>query len=251
MLSGGVSINRVSFRYGLDGPNTLDDVSITARPGEFVAIVGPSGSGKSTLIRLLLGFETPQTGAIYYDEQNLSDLDLAAVRRQIGVVLQHDRLAPGTLAENIVGLSLLTEADAWQATELVGIADEIRRLPRGMQTLVSEADNAFSGGQLQRLILARAVATRPRILIFDEATSALDNHTQAVVTRNLEQLRATRIVIAHRLSTIKRADQIYVMAGGKVVQHGTYAELERVEGAFRELMRRQQFEPNPLEEGER
>lgn len=244
VLTGAVSINRVSFRYGLDGPNTLDDVSITARPGEFVAIVGPSGSGKSTLIRLLLGFETPQTGAIYYDEQNLTDLDLAALRRQIGVVLQHDRLVPGTLADNIVGLSLLTEADAWQAAELAGIADEIRRLPRGMQTLVSEADNAFSGGQLQRLILARAVATRPRILIFDEATSALDNHTQAVVTSNLEPLRATRIVIAHRLSTIKRADQIYVMAGGKVVQHGTYAELERVEGAFRNLMRRQQFEPN-------
>jgi NHLM bacteriocin system ABC transporter ATP-binding protein len=241
-LTGAVSINRVTFRYGPDGPDTLNDVSITARPGEFVAIVGPSGSGKSTLIRLLLGFEAPQTGAIYYDEQHLADLDLAAVRRQIGVVLQHDRLVPGTLADNIVGLTLLTEKDAWRAAELVGIADEIRRLPQGMQTLVSEADSTFSGGQLQRMLLARAVAPRPRILIFDEATSALDNRTQEVVTRSLEQLHATRIVIAHRLSTIKQADQIYVLAGGKVVQHGTYEELIGLEGTFRELVRRQQLD---------
>jgi NHLM bacteriocin system ABC transporter ATP-binding protein len=240
-LTGAISISRVTFRYRADGPPTLSDVSLTAQPGQFVAIVGPSGSGKSTLIRLLLGFETPQTGALYYDEQNLADLELSAVRRQIGVVLQHDRLMPGTLADNIVGLSLLTEQDAWQAAELVGMADEIRRLPRGMQTLVSEADSTFSGGQLQRLLLARAVAARPRILIFDEATSALDNHTQEAVTRSLEQLQATRIVIAHRLSTIKQADQIYVLAGGNVVQQGTYGELAHAHGTFRELVRRQQF----------
>jgi NHLM bacteriocin system ABC transporter ATP-binding protein len=240
-LSGALAISHVTFRYQPDGPDILSDVTINARPGEFVAIVGPSGSGKSTLIRLLLGFEAPRTGAIYYDEQNLADLDQGAVRRQVGVVLQHDQLVPGTIADNIVGLSLLTEGDAWATAEMVGLADDIRRLPLGMQTVVNEATSTFSGGQLQRLLLARAIAPRPAILLFDEATSALDNRTQALVMRGLGQLRATRIVIAHRLSTIVQADRIYVLAGGKVVQQGTYAALLETDGAFRELVRRQQL----------
>jgi NHLM bacteriocin system ABC transporter ATP-binding protein len=241
-LSGAIEISRVTFRYSPDGPDILHDVSISVRPGQLIAIVGPSGSGKSTLTRLMLGFEVPQTGAIYYDGQSLAELDLSFVRRQIGVVLQNDKLMPGSIADNIVGLSLLTAEDAWEAAEMVGLGDDIRALPLGMQTVVSEADSTFSGGQQQRLMLARAVVARPRILIFDEATSALDNRTQEVVTRSLGQLRATRIVIAHRLSTIVQADHIYVVVAGRVVQQGTYTELMREEGAFRELARRQQLD---------
>ncbi|MBC8164086.1 MAG: NHLP bacteriocin export ABC transporter permease/ATPase subunit [Roseiflexaceae bacterium] len=240
-LMGAIEFSRVTFRYQPDCPTILHDVSITARPGQFVAIVGPSGSGKSTLLRLLLGFDAPQTGAVYYDQQNLADLDLTVVRRQIGVVLQHDAPMPGSLLETIVGLSLTTLEDAWAAAAAVGLDDDIRALPQGMHTMMTEANSAFSGGQQQRLLLARAIVAKPRMLVFDEATSALDNRTQEVVTRSMEQLYATRIVIAHRLSTIMQADQIYVLVGGQVVQQGTYAELMREDGTFKQLVIRQQL----------
>jgi ATP-binding cassette subfamily C protein len=239
VLTGAIEVSHISFRYRADGPPTLQDVSFEARPGEFIAIVGPSGSGKSTLMRLLLGFETPESGSIYYDGQDIATLDLQALRSQIGVVLQSGKLMPGDIFSNIVGSSLLTLDDAWEAAALAGLADDIREMPMGMQTVISEGGSTFSGGQRQRLMIARAIVANPRILLFDEATSALDNRTQAIVSRSLEQLQATRIVIAHRLSTILQADRIYVVEAGRVVQHGSYAELAEQPGVFQDLIRRQ------------
>jgi NHLM bacteriocin system ABC transporter ATP-binding protein len=238
-LSGGIEVSHVRFRYQPDDPLVLNDVSLSAKPGQFIAIVGPSGAGKSTLVRLLLGFEEPEAGTIYYDGQNLATVDVEAVRRQMGVVTQDGQLMPGDIYMNIVGGSLLTMDDAWEAARLAGIEEEIREMPMGMHTYISEGGSTFSGGQRQRLLIARAVAPRPRILIFDEATSALDNRTQALVSQSLESLRATRIVIAHRLSTIMKADRIDVLVDGRIVQSGTYDALMSQEGPFRELAARQ------------
>jgi len=238
-LTGAVEVSHVSFRYQPDGPLILDDVSISAAPGEFIAIVGPSGSGKSSLLRMLLGFETAEAGSVYYDKQDLAELDIQAVRRQIGVVLQNGKLMPGDIFTNIVGNALLTVEDAWEAARLAGLDEDIRQMPMGIHTVISEAGSTFSGGQRQRLMIARAIVAKPRILLFDEATSALDNRTQAIVSRSLERLQATRIVIAHRLSTISNADRIYVIVAGRVVQQGSYATLAEQEGPFQELIRRQ------------
>lgn len=238
-LTGALTLSHITFRYKADGPLTVRDVSIEVRPGEFVAIVGPSGSGKSTLMRLILGFETPETGAVYFDGQALAALDVSAVRRQIGVVLQNSKLIPGSVYSNIVGASLLTFDDAWAAARLAGLEADLKLMPMGLHTIIGEGAATFSEGQRQRLLIARAIANRPRLLLFDEATSALDNRTQAIVSQSLESLQATRIVIAHRLSTIRHADHIYVLEGGQVVQHGAYAELASREGVFQTLIRRQ------------
>ena len=238
-LSGDIEINHVSFRYQSAGPLVLDDVSVHIRPGEFVAFVGPSGAGKSTLLRLLLGFEAPTAGSLYFDREDLAGLNLQAVRRQVGVVLQNGRLMPGDILTNITGSSLLTLDDAWEAARLSGLAKDIEQMPMGMHTVVNEGESTLSGGQRQRLMIARAIVSKPRILFFDEATSALDNATQAQVSRSLERLKATRVVVAHRLSTIQNADRIYVMEGGKIAQQGTYAELMSQPGTFAELAQRQ------------
>ncbi|EGY00388.1 ABC-type bacteriocin/lantibiotic exporter [Nitrospirillum viridazoti Y2] len=239
-FTGAIDISHVSFRYSADGPLILDDVSISIRPGEFVAIVGASGSGKSTLFRLLLGFERPQGGAIYYDGQDLAGLDLGAVRRQLGVVLQNGKLIPGPLSSNIIGASTrLTVDDAWEAARLAGLDQDIRAMPMGMHTVIAEGGSVISGGQKQRLMIARAIAGRPRILLFDEATSALDNVTQAIVTHSVRALQATRVVIAHRLSTIIEADRIFVMDQGRLVENGSYADLIAQGGVFADLARRQ------------
>jgi NHLM bacteriocin system ABC transporter ATP-binding protein len=239
VLRGRVEINHVSFRYDPDGPLVLDDVSLRAEPGEFVAIVGPSGAGKSSLFRQLLGFEEPEAGSVYYDDHPLSELNVEAVRRQMGVVLQNGRLMSGTIFENIAGVSQLTMDQAWEAARMAGLDKDIEMMPMEMFTFLSEGTSAISGGQRQRLMIARAIAPRPRILLFDEATSALDNRTQAIVSSSLENLKATRIVIAHRLSTIMNADRIYVLKAGRIVQSGTYAELMEREGPFRDLAARQ------------
>ncbi|MBD0282208.1 MAG: NHLP bacteriocin export ABC transporter permease/ATPase subunit [Thermoleophilaceae bacterium] len=239
-LQGAIDVSHVSFRYAPDGPLVLDDVSLRADPGEFVALVGPSGAGKSSLLRLLLGFEQPETGTVEYDGKSLGDLDVRTVRHQMGVVVQNARLLPGSIFQNIVGSSIdLTLDDAWEAARIAGLDEDIRAMPMGMQTFVSEGASTFSGGQRQRILIARAVVGKPRILLFDEATSALDNRTQASVTASLERLRATRVVIAHRLSTIRGADRIVVLQGGRVVQCGTYAELAGREGPFADIARRQ------------
>lgn len=238
-LSGEIRLDGVSFRYGRTGPLILDDVSLAIRPSESIAIVGPSGSGKSTLLRLLLGFEQPESGTVSYDGQDLATLDIREVRRQIGVVLQNGSVTPGFILDNILGAASLTVDDAWQAASMAGIADDIQQLPMGMYTLVSEGGTTFSGGQRQRLLIARALARRPRILFFDEATSALDNLTQATVADSVASLRATRVVIAHRLSTVLQADRIIVMDGGKIRQVGNYQELLRDDGVFKQLAERQ------------
>ncbi len=238
-LTGAIEVNHVVFRYDKDGPLVLDDVTFTVKPGEFVALVGPSGSGKSTLLRHLLGFEMPDSGAVYFDGQSLSEVDLRAVRRQIGVVLQHSQVLTGTMLENITGASHLNEKDAWDAARRAGIADDIEQMPMGMQTYVSEGGTTLSGGQRQRLLIARALVTRPRIIFFDEATSALDDRSQALVTESLKQVDATRIVIAHRLSTIVDADRILVMQRGRLVESGTYQTLMARRGVFARLAERQ------------
>jgi NHLM bacteriocin system ABC transporter ATP-binding protein len=238
-LEGDIEFSHVSFRYQEDGPLILDDVSFRAKPGEFIALVGPSGAGKSTCLRLILGFEKPTSGSIYFDGQDLSSLAVQSVRRQIGVVLQTGRPMVGSLYSNIVGSANLGIDDAWEAVRLAGLEDDIKAMPMGMHTMISEGAETFSGGQKQRILIARAIVSRPRIVLFDEATSALDNRTQEVVSRSLERLKATRIVIAHRLSTIQNADRIYAMEGGRVVEEGTYQELIRNKGPFARLAERQ------------
>ena len=238
-LSGEIEISQLSFRYETDGPLILKELSFHIKPGEFVAFVGPSGSGKSTLFRLLLGFEIPERGAIQFDGQDLSVLDIDKVRRQIGVVLQQSKIMPGNIFDNIIGTSLLTLDDAWEAARMAGLDQDIKEMPMGMHTIIGEGASTFSGGQRQRLLIARAIANKPRILLFDEATSALDNRTQAVVSESLERLQATRIVIAHRLSTIMNADRIFVMEDGRLVQSGKYNDLIQQPGLFAELAKRQ------------
>ena len=240
-LSGRIEVSHVHFRYAPDGPWILRDVTMTIEPGEFVALVGGSGSGKSTLMRIMLGFERPEKGSVYYDGQDLDSLDVREVRRQLGVVLQDSRLLPVEIYRNIVGnSSTLGLDDAWEAARQAGIDEDIREMPMGMHTYVSEGGGGFSGGQKQRLLIARSLVRKPRIVFMDEATSALDNRTQAVVTESLDRMQATRVVIAHRLSTVINADRIYVLKDGQIVETGDYQSLMRQGGLFSSLARRQQ-----------
>jgi ABC-type bacteriocin/lantibiotic exporter with double-glycine peptidase domain len=249
-LSGAVALQGVRFAYPGSAGEVLRGVSFAASPGDFVAIVGTSGSGKSTLMQVLLGLRRPTGGKVLYDGRDLAKLDLVSVRRQIGVVGQNAKVVPGTILENIIGASLLTQDDAWEAAEAAGLAADVRDMPMQMHTFVNE--HTLSGGQLQKLQIARALVARPRILVFDEATSALDEVSQAHVSRGLEERAVTRIVIAHRLSTVRRADVIHVIAGGEIVQSGRFEELAAAEGPFRELVRRQLLDESaPAGEGGR
>jgi NHLM bacteriocin system ABC transporter ATP-binding protein len=242
-LSGSIELNNVSFRYSEDMPLILDNLSLKVRPGQYVAVVGQTGCGKSTLMRLMLGFEQPQKGAVYFDGKDLAALDLKSLRRNIGVVMQNGKLFQGDVYSNIViSAPWLNLEEAWEAAEMAGIAEDIRNMPMGMHTLISEGQGGISGGQRQRLMIARAIAPKPRILMFDEATSALDNLTQRKVSESLERLKCTRIVIAHRLSTIKQCDRIIVLDTGKIVEDGKYEELLANNGYFAELVARQRLE---------
>jgi len=238
-LAGEIEFSHVSFRYQGDGPLILNDVSFRAGPGEFIALVGPSGAGKSTCLRLILGFEKPTSGSIYFDGQDLAGLAVQSVRRQIGVVLQTGRPMAGSIFSNITGSSNLGIDDAWEAARAAGLEEDIKAMPMGMHTVISEGAETFSGGQKQRILIARAIVNRPRIILFDEATSALDNRTQEIVSRSLERLKATRIVIAHRLSTIQNADRIYVFDSGRIVEEGSYQDLLYRGGPFAKLAERQ------------
>lgn len=238
-LTGRVEARGLTFRYSPDGPLVIDDVSLRVEPGEFVAVVGESGCGKSTLLRLLIGFDAPVSGNVLYDGQDLSALDQAAVRRQCGVVLQNAQPFTGSIMDCIRGTESYTAEEVWAAAAMAGLAEDIKRMPMGMQTMLSDG-SAVSGGQRQRLMIAQALIRRPRVLFFDEATSALDNEAQRVVIRSTQELRASRVVIAHRLSTIMDADRVLVMSEGRIVQQGTPAELlADPAGRFRELVRRQ------------
>ena len=242
-LSGGIELNNVSFRYNENMPLIVDNLSLKIRPGQYVALVGSTGCGKSTLMRLMLGFETPQKGAVYYDGKDISKVDLKSLRRKIGVVMQNGKLFSGDIYSNIViSAPWLTLDDAWEAAELSGIADDIRRMPMGMNTIISEGAGGVSGGQRQRLMIARAIAPKPKILMFDEATSALDNITQKKVSDSLDGLKCTRIVIAHRLSTIRQCDRIIYLENGRIAEDGTYDELIAKNGKFAELVARQRLD---------
>jgi len=238
-LTGRVEVNNLAFRYAPEKPLVLENISLTIKPGQFVAIVGSSGSGKSTLLRLLLGFEQPETGAVYYDGQDLAEISVKSVRSQMGVVLQHGQLMAGDIYGNIVGSLPLSIDDAWVAAEMVGLDDDVRAMPMGMHTMISEGASNISGGQRQRVLIARSIVNRPRIIVFDEATSALDNRTQAIVTESLEKLKATRIIVAHRLSTICNADYIYVLDKGKLAESGTFEQLMKLDGIFTAMAKRQ------------
>ncbi len=242
-LSGRIELSGVRFRYDESMPYVIDGLDLVVRAGEYVAVVGKSGCGKSTLVRLLLGFEKPEKGAIYYDGKDLAGLDLRSLRRRVGAVTQDGSLFQEDVFSNItISAPNLTEEDAWEAAEIAGIADDIRAMPNGMHTMITEGSGGISGGQKQRLMIARAVAPRPRILIFDEATSALDNLTQKRVAESLDALACTRIVIAHRLSTIKNCDRILYLEGGRIVEDGTYDELIQKGGLFAELVERQRLD---------
>ena len=238
-LNGNIELSNVYFRYTPNMPYVVNGMNLKIRAGEYIAIVGSTGCGKSTLVRLLLGFETPERGAIYYDSKDLSGLDLRSLRRRIGTVTQDGSLFQGDIYSNIViSAPELTLDEAWEAA----IADDIRAMPMGMQTMISEGQGGISGGQKQRLMIARAVAPKPKILIFDEATSALDNKTQKQVSEALDGLKCTRIVIAHRLSTIKNCDRILVLEKGRILEDGTYDELIAKKGFFAELVERQRLD---------
>ncbi len=242
-IGGSIEVSHVSFRYTEDMPLVLNDFSLHIRPGQYVAIVGRTGCGKSTLMRLLLGFEKPQKGTVYYDGKDIADVDLRSLRRNIGVVMQNGKLFQGDIFSNIViSAPWLTLDDAWRAAEMAGIAEDIRRMPMGMHTIISEGSGGISGGQRQRLMIARAIAPNPKVLMFDEATSALDNITQRIVSDSLNDLKCTRIVIAHRLSTIRHCDRIIVLEGGRIVEDGTYARLMEQDGYFARLVARQRLD---------
>lgn len=242
-ITGSVDLEHVSFRYDDSMPYVLDDLSLKVKPGEYLAVVGKTGCGKSTLVRLLLGFEKPEKGAVYYDGKDINNLDLPSLRRKIGTVMQDAGLFQGDIYSNIVITAPeLGMDEAWEAAEKAGIADDIREMPMGMSTYVSEGSGGISGGQRQRLMIARAIAPKPKLLIFDEATSALDNKTQRQVSEALDEMGCTRIVIAHRLSTIKHCDRIVVLDGGHIIEDGTYDELIKKGGFFAELVERQRLD---------
>ncbi len=241
-ISGGIWMDHVTFRYAPDSPVILDDLSLQINPGEYVAIVGRTGCGKSTIMRLLLGFEQPEKGAIYYDSRDIDGLDLPSLRRKIGTVTQTGGLFRGSIFSNItLSAPWLSMEEAWEAAEMAGIAGDIREMPMGMHTVVASGAGGMSGGQAQRIMIARAVAPKPKLLLLDEATSALDNKTQRQVSEALDGMGCTRVVIAHRLSTIKHCDRILVLDGGHIVEDGTYEELIERGGFFAELVERQRL----------
>ena len=242
-LSGGIEVSGVAFRYAEGQPYVLQDLSFKVRPGEYVAIVGASGCGKSTIMRLLLGFETAERGSILYGPYDVTKVDLRSLRQHVGVVMQDSRLFMGSIASNItISAPTATLDDAWKAAEIAGIADDINKMPMGMQTIVTEGGGGVSGGQRQRIMIARAVCGNRRILMLDEATSALDNKTQKHVSDSLDALNCTRIVVAHRLSTVRHCDRILLVDGGKIAEEGTYDELLGKGGLFADLVKRQHLE---------
>ena len=241
-LDGNIKIENVSFSYGEDSRKILDNINIDIKEGDYVAIVGKTGCGKSTLVRLLLGFEKPTNGHIYYDDKDIEDLNLQSLRSKIGSVTQNGGVFHADIMSNILITNLtLSEKDAWEAAEIAGIAEDIRKMPMGMRTVISEGQGGISGGQKQRIMIARAIVNKPKILIFDEATSALDNKTQKNISDAITQLNCTRIVIAHRLSTIRNCNHILYMEDGAIKESGTYEELIEKHGKFYELVERQRI----------
>lgn len=238
-LQGRIQLTDIVFGYDPDQPPLLDGVSISVEPGEFVAVVGPSGSGKTTVMRLILGFETPWSGVVSYDGQDLADLDVAAVRRQMGTVLQASMPFGSTYRECICGPLQMDDDHLWRVIAESGLENEVRE--RGLDAPIGDRGGGISGGQRQRLMIARALVSDPRVILLDEATSALDNLTQDIVMRSILGRPVTRIAIAHRLTTVERADRILVVSAGRVVEEGTPSELLASGGHFARLAARQEF----------
>ena len=224
-LRGNIELSNVSFEY-YHNAKVLDNLSIKIRAGQYVAIVGATGAGKTTLMRIMLGFEIPDRGAVYIDGNDLNTIDMKSYRSRVGVVMQDGKLFQGDILSNIlISAPWLTEEDAWEAAEIAGIADDIRRMPMGMKTVITEGSGGISGGQRQRIMIARAIAPKPKVLMLDEATSALDNLSQKKISEALDEMKCTRIVIAHRLSTIRNCQRILVLKDGKIVEDGTYQDI--------------------------
>lgn len=239
-ISGAIEINNVKFSYSPDEGTVLSDVSINIKSGEYVGIVGASGSGKSTLIKLLLGFEKPSSGKIYFDNKDIESMDKRELRKKMGVVLQDGKLISGSIFDNIkITSPNATVQDVEKAIAAAGLDKDIKKMPMGIHTVLSEDGGTISGGQQQKILIARALISDPKILIFDEATSALDNITQNMICDTIEKLDATRVVIAHRLSTIMKCDRIIVIDEGKIVEQGTFDELMQSEGMFCKMAKRQ------------
>lgn len=239
-LDGSIELSHVIFRYNPEAPVVINDLSLKINKGEYLAIVGASGCGKSTILRLLLGFEKPESGKIYYGAHDIDKVDIRSIRKQLGVVMQNSQLMAGDIKSNIIGANLnLSMDDAVEAAKMAGLYEDIQAMPMGMFTVISEGGSTLSGGQRQRLMIARAIASKPKIIFFDEATSALDNKTQAIVSKSMDSLKVTRIVIAHRLSTILKCDRIIVLDKGRIVEEGSYEELMNNRNMFYELAKRQ------------
>jgi len=238
-LKGEIEISHAFYRYEKEGDYVLSDISMTINPGEFVAIVGASGSGKSTLLRLLLGFDTPEKGAVYFDKQNIESIDKSNLRRRIGTVVQNSKLFPGNIYSNIAGVNNFSLEQVNEVIKLVGLDEDLKTMPMGVYTIVNEGLSTLSGGQRQKILLAKALIAKPAILLLDEATSALDNESQNVISENIAKIQTTRIIVAHRLTTIKEADRIYVLEQGKVAECGNYEELMLKNGIFADLVKRQ------------
>lgn len=239
-ITGNISIDHVTFAYDKAEEPVIRNLSLNIKQGEYIGIVGQSGCGKSTLLKLLLGFEKPQKGIIYYDGHDIEGIDKRELRKKLGVVLQDGGLINGSIYENITitcpGASI---EDVKNAVKIAGLEKDIALMPMGLHTVLTDGDGGISGGQKQRVLIARAIVGNPKVLYFDEATSALDNITQAQVSESLDSLDNTRIVIAHRLSTIINCDRILVMDKGVIVESGTYKELMALKGKFYDLARRQ------------
>lgn len=239
-ISGEIELSHVYFRYRDDTPDVVRDINLKIKKGDYVGIVGTTGCGKSTLIRLMTGLEKPRMGAVYYDGNDINNIPSQVLRKNTGVVEQNGRLFQGSILSNIrIAAPNISEDELWDTFEKAGIADDIREMPMGIHTVISEGEGGLSGGQRQRLVIARALAHKPKILFFDEATSALDNITQKVVSDTLDSLNCTRVVIAHRLSTVKNCKRIIVMNEGQIVEEGTYDELIKKQGFFAELAAKQ------------
>ena len=239
-LGGGVLFDRISFRYEEEGRLILDDVTIEANPGEFIAIAGESGAGKSTIFRLALGLDTPNAGAVYYDGRDLRHLNLKQVRRQIGAVPQSVGLHPQDLWDNLMSHhDNVRTSEVWSAARAAKVEDAIKAMPMGMMTVVGTNGSVLSGGESQRVTIARSIISKPNVMLLDEATNWLDNENQAEVMQNLTSLTSTRIVIAHRLSTLQQADRIYVLKDGKVAEVGSFEDLLESDGIFTDLVKRQ------------
>ena len=242
-ISGKISLSHVSFRYDPSGPMLVDDLCLDIEPGDYVAIVGGTGCGKSTVMRLMLGFEKPEKGAVYYDGIDLSTINLRSLRQKTGTVLQNGQLLQGSIFSNLaVAHPQLTAEQAWEALEAAYLAEDVRRMPMGLNTILGENGAGLSGGQKQRLLIARALADKPSVVFMDEATSALDNVAQAHTARSLDALGCTRVVIAHRLSTIQNCRRIVMLEGGKIVEDGTFEELVALGGRFAALVERQRLD---------